>query len=610
MSEDDALEQERLRDLHRLGVLDTESERRFDRITRLVAEVLDFPTVLISLVDENRQWFKSAHNLEVKETARDIAFCAHAIHQEDGALIIPDARTDARFQFNPLVTGAPHIRAYAGIVLRSPRRLAMGTLCAIDFKPREIRPHEVDLLRRFAELAEAELLRNVSGDPWREHPPALPSDPGAPAMPAAQFRAAADELCRVTPSGQLAMLVLDLPKLHQIRRTFGREIGDEVRLEVARRMHLALSNRRFLLGTDDEHQFVALIHLGQQNDTLKILAEDLKFSLDNRVQTSTVTVSTPISIGIAEVERDEDGIETAMQRALLARYAFRSTPGGAHVNIFRQEMHRRFIRRNAIAARLHEAFEADKMSVYFQPKVRIRDDRIIGAEALIRWVDEDLGYVAPAEIIEAAQEIDQVLALDEWVFKQACRALATWQAQGIELVPVSINFSGETLSRPDFVDWTCRVIHDHALPPQTIGFEILESAVLENLSEIVDKILACQKLGISFSLDDFGIGQSSLAYLQSLPVDHLKIDRSFITDIVHDLARSTMARQIIEIGHALGKQVIAEGVENIGQYLILRSFGGDAVQGYFFAEPMPATTFAGHLATENAVLPPPGLENF
>jgi len=601
-------EQDRLNELRRLRILDTADDRRFDRITGLVAKTLGFPTVLISLIDENRQWFKSRHNFEATETARDISFCGHTINTEDGMLIIPNALNDNRFEQNPLVTSGPKIRAYAGIVLRSANRLPLGTLCVLDYKPRDFSGYEVEILREFAEIAETELLKNLSSGPWADlvfGPQMLVE---RQVMSANELTTSVDQLCASNPDVDLVAFVIDTPRLPQVRRAYGSEIGQALCTELAKRVRIGLTNRRFILGDDHERLFAGVVERADPSEDVARIADALHFTIGNRIQTSAVTVTTPIHVGFSAVKKNNNGPEIAFQQARLAIDSLKSPFSGVSCSVYQCGMSERVERHRSIIAKLQAALDENRIELHFQPKVSLDANDIVGAEALIRWHDDDLGYISPPEILEAAETMDQLVSLDDWVFHRACRHMADWQQRGIGLKSLSVNICGDTLARPDFVKWARDVAAKFDLEPNLIDFEILESAVLFDIADTVEKIRECQKRGFTFSLDDFGTGQSSLSHLGRLPLNHLKIDKSFTDDVVQDRTRSAMTYQIIEIGHSLGKSVVVEGVENIGQYLIIRSFGCDVIQGYYFSKPLPDEKFVALMTDGGGKLKPAGVD--
>ena len=244
-----------------------------------------------------------------------------------------------------------------------------------------------------------------------------------------------------------------------------------------------------------------------------------------------------------------------------------------------------------IMSKLSAALFAEDVKIYFQPKICLFDNSIMNAEALIRWNDEELGYISPLEILDAAEQMDELDLLDNWVFEKVCQHMVEWKKETCSCKSISINLCEETISKPDFEFWASNIVNKYGVPPHFIDFEILESAILSDVDTTIEKISACQAKGFTFSLDDFGTGYSSLACLRKLPINNLKINKSFIDNIEHDQQSRIMVGQIIDIGHGLGKTVIAEGVENKAQYLIVKSFGCDVVQGYYFSKPLPEKEF-------------------
>ena len=604
-------EKERIQELTQLGILDTETEERFDRITRLVSETLRFPTVLVYLVDLNRQWFKSACGLDIQETPREISFCTHAITQDGDMFIIPNALENPQFQNSPLVAGTPHIRFYAGVVLRSPKGLPLGTLCAIDYVPREIDGSAINCLKDFAEIVRNELYRNADEIAWlNESDQVSAADLLSMAMNIKDFRSAAKQILQHASSNKIAGFICDVPKLDNISRTFGNDVSRELISEVARRIRLAISDQSFLLGRDLPHRFIGLVDMSGIDAPLKELAHTLKFTMGNRVQTSTAAISTPINIGLTLVNLTDNSVDNLFREAQIAVDDIPVTSSGTTTSIFRPELRDSLTRCYSIAAILESALSDNKIQVFLQPKVNVSNGQISGAEALIRWTDDQLGVISPLEVLEAARKIGLMPLLDESVLRSACSQLATWIRQGHSPLPISINLSEETFALSDFAEWTTSILLEYQIPHRLIDFEILESSVFQNMDQSVQRINALRASGIKFSLDDFGTGYSSLSYLQILPIDNLKIDRSFITDIVHDPSSSAMLHHIIKIGHTLGMTIIAEGIENIGQYLILRSYGCDYIQGYYFAKPMPVQEFEHMIFVAGGHIQPPGMENF
>lgn len=599
----------RLQDLYELNILDTNDEQRFDRITSLVSRTLGFSTVLISLIDENRQWFKSRCNFTVQETTRDISFCAHAINEESGNLIIPDTKADERFCDNPLVIGSPYIRAYVGIVLRSPNGLPMGTLCAIDYEPKEITEDVVETLKEFASIAEAELLRSIVGSEWDRSIVRTNMHSDKIATSSAEFFKNAQSVIDNEFAQNVAVLVVDVPQISRLKKTYGAATIEKYTTELARRIRLGLSNRKYLLGHDDHRLFSLVVQLKSSDESEIFTLRDTLFAnVGNRIQTDDITILTPINIGCAVQNHESNTFDCLSLNARIAIDYAGSNTQGFHFNTYRPGMGERATRKRTIAERLKQALENDIVYLAFQPKISLSDNSIIGAEALIRWEDPDIGRISPLEIIEAAEELQELLYLDQWVYDRTCRALFSLGEQGLCAPRISINVSEETLLHQNFSRWAKTAPESHNVSNCLIEFEILESAVLKEKSKLIADIHQCQESGFTFTLDDFGTGYSSLAHLTELPIDSVKIDKTFIQHIVHSKEHSAVFRRIIEIGHALGKKVVAEGVENIAQYLIIRSSGCDIIQGFYFSRPVGIDKFSELLQSNGGKINPPGME--
>lgn len=599
----------RLQDLYELNILDTIDEQRFDRITSLVSRTLGFSSVLISLIDENRQWFKSRCNFTVRETTRDISFCAHAINAESGNLVIPDTKADVRFCDNPLVTGPPNIRAYVGIVLRSPNGLPLGTLCAIDYKPMEITEDVIATLKEFASIAEAELLRSIVGSEWDRSIVRTNMHSDQIATSSAEFCKNAQVVIDSDFSQNIAVLVVDVPQISRLKKTYGAATIEKYTTELARRIRLGLSNRKYLLGHDDHRLFSSIVQLKSLDESEMFNLRDiLAANVGNRIQTDKITILTPINIGCAVRNHADDTFDCLSLNARIAIDYAGSTTQGFHFNIYRPGMGERATRKRMVIDRLNQALKDDIIHLVFQPKISLIDNSIIGAEALIRWEDPDIGQISPLEIIEKAEELQELLYLDQWVYERTCRALLSLSEQGVCAPRISINVSEETLLHQNFSKWVKMIPELHNISSHLIEFEILESAVLKEKGKLITDIHDCQKSGFTFTLDDFGTGYSSLAHLTELPINSVKIDKAFIQHIVHSQEHSAVFRRIIEIGHALGKKVIAEGVENIAQYLIIRSSGCDIIQGFYFSRPVGLDRLSELLQANGGKINAPGME--
>lgn len=241
---------------------------------------------------------------------------------------------------------------------------------------------------------------------------------------------------------------------------------------------------------------------------------------------------------------------------------------------------------------LRKALDSREFMIHYQPKVRMESRKVVGAEALLRWNHPIDGEISPEKFIALAEEIDFIIPISEWLLEEVCRQIASWQQQGLEVVPVAINISPN-----HFTDYTLpasvkRAIDHAGIDPALVELEITEGITVNNVEEAIETLATLKRLGVSIAIDDFGTGYSSLAYLQQLPLDTLKIDQSFIRKMGNKGSSTTIVKAIIGLAHNLGLELIAEGVETPEQYDLLRQFGCQLGQGFLFSRPIPAEDFA------------------
>ncbi|MEL7311848.1 MAG: sensor domain-containing phosphodiesterase [Pseudomonadota bacterium] len=585
-------ESQRLAALHALDLLDTEPDERFDRITSLAADIFDVETAVVSLVDAQRQWFLSKHGIEACETGRDVAFCAHAIHEAE-ILVVEDAAAHAVFQSNPLVCGPPHVRFYAGAVLRDPSGLPLGTLCLIDSKPRAFPEAEQDRLIKFGQIVRSEILRADSlfdQDARR--------DPITGAYWGDAFFTAADRLALSCVGEQFASLVVTITvdNLSFLADTHGGVATDETLVGITERLQSTLERYgAAIAGRLDGKRLSAMTICSRKPDraTLETLRQNLVHQLTKGVDTQAGRLYPRLTISITERSgnrrlRDVIDVCRIAAQYIPAQQGPRSIVVNAAIE---GEARRRF----RIAADLPGALEHNALSLAFQPKLDVFTEQAAGLECLLRWNHPELGPVAPPDVINTAREAHCVPQLERWVVANACAAARRWLQDRFVFGRMSINISSETLLDPQFFGWFQKTLTDHQLPASRIDLEIVESSLFDDFEGVVTAIKQFKSLGVSFSLDDFGTGYSSLCYLRELPISNLKIDKSFIDDIVEQPDAAAMCSGIISLAHELNMTAVAEGVENKLQHITLRALRCDEVQGYYFARPMDATTAGEYL---------------
>ncbi|MEM6708907.1 MAG: sensor domain-containing phosphodiesterase [Pseudomonadota bacterium] len=581
-------EAERLAALVATGLLDSPPSQRFDRLTALAADVFNVPTALISLVDANRQWFLSRCGLDAEETPRDQAFCAHALH-EDEILVVEDACEHPVFRLNPLVQGEPGIRFYAGAVLRDARGLPLGTLCLIDL---EARPFDVAQRRRLLALAEVvrdELLRGQDAPSSRVETELERSrDPITSAFWGPAFFEAINR-ARPRDYDRYALAYLRIDNLDLLNESFGRMVGDEMLRSLSIRLQSCLrAGGEPVLGRLDGSNLVALVWRGMAAvETADELLGRMKQCLGGPVQTTTLTVEPQLTLVAAE---DSINVETVRDAVRLAQFTADRAGGQPGFNAqavtpgARAAVRTRF----ELVRDLGSALADDALHLMFQPKIDNFTGQIVGYECLLRWDHPNFGFIPPPEIISIAQEANQLYALERWVIRTALTQAQQWRSALADFPPISVNLTGSTLLMPGFADW---LLEEHArrnVAPECLDIEVVESSMFEEFEQIVATMTRIRGLGISFSLDDFGTGFSSLAYLRRLPVSTLKIDKAFVDDVVQDQRAAALCAGIIGMARDLGIQTVAEGVETELQRLVLKALRCDQIQGYLISPPVAA----------------------
>ncbi|HYN55168.1 MAG TPA: GGDEF domain-containing phosphodiesterase [Methylotenera sp.] len=299
--------------------------------------------------------------------------------------------------------------------------------------------------------------------------------------------------------------------------------------------------------------------------------------------------STP-SIGATLFNNNQEGIEDLLRQADIAMYQAK-TAGRNTLSFFDPQTQARINARAALEADLRLALQEKQFKLYYQPQV-YHNGQIIGAEVLLRWQHPERGLVSPLEFIPLAEETGLILPIGQWVLETACNQIKAWDGNiRTQHLHLSVNVSARQFYQPDFVEQVCQALRYGAINPDRLKLELTESLVLDDIADAILKMHALREIGVRFSMDDFGTGHSSLAYLTQLPLDQLKIDQSFIRNIGVKANDAVIVQTIIGMGNNLGMDVIAEGVETEEQRAFLQKHGCPICQGYFFGKPVPLKEF-------------------
>jgi len=384
-----------------------------------------------------------------------------------------------------------------------------------------------------------------------------------------------------------------------VNDSLGHRAGDELLKELARRFLGAVRHDDVVarLGGDE---FAVLVE-DFRDEPNALLPERLLRAVAGTVQLEGGEVAVGISVGVALYPGDGgDAEDLARNAAAAMRHAkeqrataFRFFDGG---------METRALERLKLEQRLRRALESHELQVHYQPQIDLVSRRIVGAEALLRWIDPDLGPVSPAVFIPAAEASGLIVPIGQWVLREVCRQIVAWQAAGQRVPRIAVNLSFLQFRRPDFFDTVRSIIDEAGIDAALLEFELTESIVMHDAEQAISTLSALRALGIELAIDDFGTGYSSLSRLKRMPIQTLKIDRAFINDLDRDGEDVAIVSAILSMAHSLNLRVVAEGVETQPQLDFLADHGCDAAQGFLISRAIPPAAFAHFLKRWDADL--------
>lgn len=385
---------------------------------------------------------------------------------------------------------------------------------------------------------------------------------------------------------QLALLFLDLDRFKSVNDTLGHDGGDQLLRVAAERLSACVreSDTVARLGGDEFVVLLTSLHNPQQ--VAKIAGQVLSL-LSQPFQIGSNECFIGVSIGISMFPADGTTDEELLKHADIAMYRAKAAGRGRFV-FFEESMNLEQHERALMERELRLAIARDQLSVLYQPRIGLRDGRLHGAEALLRWHHPELGWVSPAKFIPLAEDVGLIDEIGPWVLRHVCEQLAAWQAAGYAIGTVSVNVSGRQLKSDHLIAQVRHALESTGLAPHALELEVTEGVLIDDVGSVIALLGQLKQTGVSIALDDFGTGYSSMAYLRRLPIDVLKIDQSFVRDLAHDEGARSIAQAIIALAHALHKSVVAEGVETLAQADLLRAWGCDEVQGYYFSRPVAA----------------------
>lgn len=400
---------------------------------------------------------------------------------------------------------------------------------------------------------------------------------------------------------ETAVILLDLDRFRLVNDTLGPPIGDQVLIEVARRLGMQVREGD-TVGRRSGNEFGFVMgNISHERDVLTLAQRMLEaIAIPFVVQDQPLIVTASIGISVSPRNgNDEITLLKSADAALLrAKHCGRNT-----FRFYSPEMDADAERRLSLETALREALQRNELTVFYQPQISLDSGKMIGMEALLRWNSPKFGMVLPAEFIPIAEETGLILSIGEWVLRTACLQTRKWLDLGLANLRIAVNLSTRQFSQANLVSIVQLALQDSGLPPSALELEITESAFIDEIDQAISQCRALKKLGTKLSLDDFGTGYSSLAYISRFPFDKIKIDQGFVRDIIENPVNAAIATAAIVMARSLNVSVLAEGVETEAQASFLRGKRCDAMQGYLFSRPLPAEEFE-LLLTNNKQMQP------
>ncbi len=399
---------------------------------------------------------------------------------------------------------------------------------------------------------------------------------------------------------KLALFFLDVDNFRGIKDSVGYDIGDGLLQAIAKRLSIALSNKRELLAHLGSDQFTIMI---DQLDTQNNIDDEARRILSLLAEPFLIQgheIKTTASIGISIYPEDSQHVESLLKFAGIARHQAKEM-GSNTFSYYTLAMNTKIVAKRTIEVHLREAIANKELFVYYQPKVDVKTRKIVGAEALLQWINPELGRISPAQFIPLAEQTGLIVNIGNWTLREACLQTKKWHDQGFEDFSIAVNLSAYQFKMGDIAEQVANALWDNQLNADFLELELTESLVMDNLEKSLLMLRVLKSMGIKISIDDFGTGYSSLSSLRKFPVDSLKIDQSFIKNIAHPnkmLDDGAIVTTIIALAKQLKFKVIAEGVETEKQFNFLHKEGCDLIQGYLFGKNLPADEFTA-LLTEN-----------
>jgi diguanylate cyclase (GGDEF)-like protein/PAS domain S-box-containing protein len=401
---------------------------------------------------------------------------------------------------------------------------------------------------------------------------------------------------------RIAMLFLDLDRFKQINDSLGHPVGDALLKAIAERLKECVRKSDTICRQGGD-EFIIVLDDVRDTEAVASVADNIHRIMAQPFEIGDYSLTSSFSIGVAIYPDDSTDFDALMQKADTAMYHAKEA-GRNHYRFFTEQMNQRALEHMIVETRLRGALEKEEFVIHYQPQADLATRAIVGVEALVRWNSPEDGLVPPAKFIPVAEESGLIVAIGAWVLREACRQAKAWQDAGLPPMVMAVNLSTIQFRRSNLIDTVVDALSFSGLDARWLELELTESVLLQDTEATLDAVRRLKALGLKLSVDDFGTGYSSLAYLKRFAVDKLKIDQSFVSDLLTDSDDAAIVRAIIQMAHSLKLRTIAEGVENEAMCEMLKCFECDDIQGYGLARPMPAEALEAFLRGYSSEMKP------
>jgi diguanylate cyclase (GGDEF)-like protein len=568
-----------------------------ERLVRMAASSLNVPAAILALLGSDRRSFSAGRSWREWFAHDPGALVRSGILQrtveQGGTLRVRDARIAEDDLVLRAAAKELDVVSIACTTFGRPDGTMLGLICAFDEYPREWTQREIELLNEFGQMASTELqLRRLLAErEVREQQLTHDSlhDPLTRLPNRSLFMrrlADASNRARRGDDGLFAVIFLDIDDFKLVNDSMGHHVGDEVLVMVARRLEECLRGGDIVARLGGDEFAILLERIADARDS-GLVAERVQSALNEPMNIGGYVHVTTASVGVALSSSAHEEAEYLLRSADMAMY--RAKNGGrAKFEMFDRAMHAEALTRLQLETDLRAAFDRHEFFLEYQPIVALQEGRMVGVEALVRWRHPERGVVSPATFVPVAEDTGLIIPLGRWVLREACRQAREWQQryQGARPLTLSVNLSVREFAQPDLVRQVAGILEETEMPAKSLQLEITESAIIGQQHPAIATIEELRALGVSIHLDDFGTGYSALSYLHRLPLDAVKVDRAFTSVIDTEERPLHVVRAIISLSHAIGLEVVAEGVATTHQLSLLRTMGCDRGQGFLFSRPV------------------------